>query len=216
MSVSKTAPRIGRRAPEHLIVLLTAAGERPDHLIPTADALVARVPGAAAIILESSSGGEWFPETGDASDLPRVETALQALWPRVLRAAEAEGVTSEGLSVFGFGQGATLALAAAAAGYPFACVLALAGRLVGDLKARRAHSPDLFISCGENDVIASPEDSQLAAEAFSRRGYDCALILEPLLGHEIAAEQLHHGAAFLRGAIFERAPSGQARRASRA
>ena len=201
--------RVGPRDPEHVIIMLGDAGQSPDALAPAADALVARVPGAAAIILGPALADltwRWFPETDGEADAIAIQAALDQVWPEVLRTAGAEGCSSGELSVFGLGQGATLALAAAAAGHPFVCALALAGRLVGDLKARRAHSPDVFVAGEEGDLVAASGTSQAAAEAFSRRGYSVALIPAPRLGRETAAEPLHHAASFLRGAIAERDP----------
>ena len=211
--------RIGPRDPEHVIVMLGDAGQSPEDLALAADALVARTSGAAAVILGPAVADptwRWFPEADGQADAAAIQAALDWVWPEVLKAAKAEGCSSSELSVFGFGQGATLALAAAAAGYPFVCALALAGRLVGDLKARRARSPDLFISYGEDDLVMPPGASQAAAEAFCRRGYSVALIPAPRLGREIALEQLHHAASFLRGAIVGREPILPVSRAGRA
>jgi predicted esterase len=201
---AEPTPRVGPRAPQHLIVVLGSHRAHADDLIPIADALVSRVPHAAAVILTPPGGAGWFIETGGPSDEAAVDAALTRLWPRILKACEAEGVSSNNLSVFGFGQGATLAIAAVAAGLPFACVLALAGRLVGPPKPKQPGAPDLFMSCGERDAVTSPTESRDAAETFSRHGYDVALITAPQLDHAIDPEQIHQAASFLRGTIVGR------------
>lgn len=136
--------RAGAARASHALVLLHGRGGSADDMLDLADALA--LPDLALFAPEAA-GRSWWPASFLAP-MAALEPWLASALASVERAVAAvldEGVAPERVHLFGFSQGACLALEAVARrGGPLGGVVALSGGLVGTVDADAAASDALY------------------------------------------------------------------------
>ena len=107
------------------------------------------------------------------------------------------------VALFGFSQGAIMALDAIARGrWPVAAVVAASGRLPGaaDPLPAAAATPVLLLH-GEADAMVPAEESRRAATRLKAAGFAVETRFFARLGHAISAEGVEAAGAFLARAL---------------
>ena len=195
---------------DSLVVFLHGVGALGADLAPLAEPLSAflpstvfAVPDAPARFDGGGPGRQWFSVTGVSRDNrpQRVEQAREA-FDRVVSAALAErGFAGrlDRVALFGFSQGAIMALDAVASGrWPVAAVVASSGRLPGaaDPLAAAAAAPVLLLH-GEADATVPAEESRSAATRLKAAGFTVETRFFARLGHSISSEGVEAAGTFL-------------------
>jgi phospholipase/carboxylesterase len=184
--------------PNALIVLLHGVGADAASLEPVRRRLATKLPNANVLALDAAeqfdggaSGRQWFSIRGvtDSNRPERVARAVAALDPRLDAALAEHGLTRDRLALFGFSQGAMLALASAVSPRPPAAVAAIAGRLAAPVSAA-AQRPAIFIAHGDADPIMPIACAHEAYGALVGNGFAVSMILERGLGHQISPREI--------------------------
>ncbi len=201
-------------ANDSLVVFLHGVGASGADLAPLAEPLSAFLPSTAFAAPDAPArfdGGErgrqWFSIAGVSADnrQQRIEQAREG-FDRVVSAALAErGFAGrlDRVALFGFSQGAMMALDAVASGrWPVAAVVAAAGRLAGaaDPLPAAAATPALLLH-GEADAMVPAEESRRAATRLKAAGFNVEARFFARLGHAISGEGVAAAGAFLARAL---------------
>jgi len=195
---------------DSLVVFLHGVGASGADLAPLAEPLAAFLPSTAFASpdapLPFDGGGrawQWFSIAGvSVENRPqRVEAARQE-FDRVVKAAIAEGGFAERLdrvALFGFSQGAIMALDAVASGrWPVAALVAAAGRLPGATGLATAVVPTpILLLHGEADGAVPVEESRRAAPRLKAAGFPVEARFFPRLGHALSPELVAAAGEFL-------------------
>ncbi len=200
-------------ANDSLVVFLHGVGALGADLAPLARPLSAFLPSAAFVAPDAPArfdgGGparQWFSVAGVSADnrQQRVEQARDA-FDRVISTAIAErGFAGrlDRVALFGFSQGAIMALDAIAGGrWPVAAVVAASGRLPGAVAACPAVATPLLLLHGEADAAVPAEESRRAATRLKAAGFAVEARFFPRLGHSISGEGIEAAGTFLARAL---------------
>jgi len=199
---------------DSLVVFLHGVGASGADLAPLAEPLSAFLPStafAAPDAPERRPGGgplrDWFSVAGVSADnrRQRVEQAREG-FDRVLSATLAErGFAGrlDRVALFGFSQGAIMALDAIASGrWPVAAVVAASGRLPGAVEPRpAAAATSVLLLHGEFDTVVPAEESRQAAPRLKAAGFAVEARFFPRLGHSISGEGVEAAGIFLARAL---------------
>lgn len=140
-------------------------------------------------------GRQWFSIDGitDETRPARIRAARPALDALI------DGFAAQGISrlvLFGFSQGAIMALDALARG-KVAEVVAVAGRLAFDGTPAPRPGARALILGGEADHVVPARHSQAAAERLLAAGVDVTCLIQPGAGHQITPRVVKETLAFL-------------------
>ena len=204
--VDRLAYRLGPSAPREVVLLLHGVGASALQLLPIADALT--TPIRACLLLDGpepfdqgEEGRQWFSLSGDrhGMEAERLATAISPLVSRITKLVTYEGVSPPAVSLVGFSQGATLALALAAEGFAMGNCVALAGRSPRSVHPVAAQSPRMLISHGEEDAVVPFAEGLRAAKHFREAGFTIEFLAIKNGGHLIGKEQIQATRKFLAG-----------------
>jgi len=199
---------------DSLVVFLHGVGASGADLAPLAEPLSAFLPSTTFAALDAparfdggGSGRQWFSVAGVTAGnrQQRIEQAREG-FDRVVSAALAERGFAGRLgrvALFGFSQGAMMALDAVASGrWPVAAVVAAAGRLAGaaDPPPAAAATPVLLLH-GEADAMVPAEESRRAATRLKAAGFKVEARFFARLDHALSAEGVEAAGAFLARAL---------------
>ncbi|MGA2494896.1 MAG: prolyl oligopeptidase family serine peptidase [Roseiarcus sp.] len=199
---------------DSLVIFLHGVGASGADLAPLAEPLSAFLPStvfAAPNAPERFNGGgagrQWFSIAGVSADnrQQRIEQAREA-FDRAVSATLAErGFAGrlDRVALFGFSQGAMMALDAVASGrWPVAAVVASSGRLAGaaDPLPAAATTPVMLLH-GEADAMVPAEESRRAATRLKAAGFTVEARFFARLGHALSAEGVEAAGAFLASAL---------------
>lgn len=184
--------------PLQLMVLLHGVGSQPAHLRPLADVLRRQFPQAAVLVPAGFepfdagpvAGHQWFSVRGIDEDqrVERVARSLPALLARI-RAEQARlGVEARATALFGFSQGAIMALEAVQADPALAGrVLAFSGRYAR-LPEQAPPETTIHLFHGSADPVIDAAHSRAAMQHLSGLSAgDATLDLAEGVGHELHA-----------------------------
>ncbi len=201
-------------ANDSLVVFLHGVGASGADLAPLAAPLSAFLPSTTFAAPDAPArfdggglGRQWFSIAGVSADnrQQRIEQAREG-FDRVVSAALAERGFADRLdrvALFGFSQGAMMALDAVASGRgPVAAVVAAAGRLAGaaDPHPAAAATPALLLH-GEADAMVPAEESRRAATRLKAAGFAVEARFFARLGHSISGAGVEAAGAFLARAL---------------
>jgi phospholipase/carboxylesterase len=182
---------------QQLMLLFHGAGAQPADLEPLGRHVAACFPRAFIVCVAApgtdgpDGGRRWFAEDASSDgDLPvRVRAALPAFVETVRHWQSVSGVGAAATALFGFAQGATMALEAAGAESA-----PLAGRVVG-LSGRFAARPMAAASGvvyhlfhGKADPVVPYRHTVAAAERLIDLGGDVTADVLPFVGHAVTPE----------------------------
>lgn len=201
----------GRDAPKRLVILMHGVGANAHDLEPIGRQIVGALPDTRVVLPNAPTpfehggpGFQWFSLEG-ITPILRNERVASAL-PSVVAWLDAERVklhlTCEQLVIGGFSQGAIMALAAAADGFPCGKLLAFSGRLVDKVRHANESSPAIFIGHGELDQVIPVAEGRSAHQRLEASGYETTLRTYPRLAHGIANDELASAIAFLSDRSF--------------
>jgi len=199
---------------DSLVVLLHGVGATGADLAPLVEPLKAFLPSTAFALPDAPApfdgGGrarQWFSVAGVSADNrgQRVEAARDG-FDRVLAATlAANGFAGrlDRVALFGFSQGAIMALDAVASGrWPVAAVVAAAGRLPGTGPLPPAATPTAALLLhGEADAVVPPDESRCAAPRLKAAGFPVEARFFAGLGHALSPEGVAAAGAFLARAL---------------
>jgi phospholipase/carboxylesterase len=199
---------------DSLIIFLHGVGALGADLAPLAEPLSAFLPStafAAPDAPERFNGGgparQWFSIAGITPDnrQQRVEQARQG-FDRIVSAAIAErGFAGrlDRVALFGFSQGAIMALdAIASSRWSVAAVVAASGRLTGAVEpSPAAAATPVLLLHGEADAMVPAEESRRAAPRLKAAGFMVETRFFARLGHSISSEGVEAAGAFLARAL---------------
>lgn len=197
-------------ANENLVVFLHGVGAFGTDMASLADALGAALPSTAFAAPDApspfdggGSGRQWFSLSGvtAANRRARIEAAREA-FDRVTMAAVAErGFAGrlDRVALFGFSQGAMMALDAVASGrWPVVAAVAAAGRLSGSAAPlAAANAARVLLLHGEADPVVPVEESRLAAERLTAAGFCVEARFYPRVGHALTDDGVAAAGEFL-------------------
>ncbi len=184
-------------AAQQLMLLFHGAGALPADLEPLGRHIAARFPQAfvASVAAPEAAGPDggrhWFATQGLSEDdlAARVRAALPAFVETVRHWQSATGVDAAATALFGFSQGATMALEAIGAQ-----AAPLAGRVVA-LSGRFAARPAVAASGvvyhlfhGKADPVVPYRHTVAAAERLIDLGGDVTADVLPFVGHAVTPE----------------------------
>jgi len=199
---------------DSLVIFLHGVGALGSDLAPLAGPLSAFLPStafAAPDAPERFNGGgparQWFSIAGVSADnrQQRVEQARKG-FDRIISTTLAErGFAGrlDRVALFGFSQGAIMALDAIADGrWPVAAVVAASGRLASAVapSPAAAATPVLLLH-GETDAMVPAEESRRAAPRLKAAGFTVETRYFARLGHAISGEGVEAAGAFLARAL---------------
>jgi len=209
--------RFGRRAARFgdarsMVVFLHGYGADGADLLGLADALAPHLPHTAFVAPDAPEpcraapfGRQWFPipwidgssEAEAMAGMARAHADIDAFLDS--RLAE-EGLAPDQLAVFGFSQGAMMALHVlprrdrAVAG-----IVACSGRLLAPerLVAEAVSKPPVLLMHGDRDEVVPFQDMGLAGDALVHAGFETYAHVMEGSGHGIAPDGLSAALAFL-------------------
>lgn len=199
---------------DSLVVFLHGVGALGADLAPLAEPLSAFLPSTVFAAPDAPArfdgGGparQWFSVAGISLDnrQQRVEQAREA-FDRVISATLAErGFAGrlDRVALFGFSQGAIMALDAIASGrWPVAAVVAASGRLpIAVEPSPAAATTSVLLLHGEFDAVVPAEESRRAAPRLKAAGFAVETRFFPRLGHSISGEGVEAAGTFLARAL---------------
>ena len=189
----------GDAAPRRLIIMLHGVGSSANDMAPLGQALSDGLPDARILIPDgfdpfdmAPTGRQWFSVRGvtPANRTQRVDEALPRLLDWIEKQRLDAGVAPEAIGLFGFSQGAILALAAAARGAHLGAVVAVAGRLVDPVPRASAESPSLLLLHGALDGVIPLHEGADAARRLANAGYVVRFEQQDGQGHGVSAPQI--------------------------
>ena len=162
-----------------------------------------------AFLFPQADGGSWYPYSflvPQQQNRAGVESAMTVLSSLVLE-AELERIPPERVLLFGFDQGACLALEFAVR-HPkrYGGVIALSGGLFGppgttwEGEALLAGTP-VFIGCSDVDPQIPRSRVEESADALRRLGAEVTMHLYSGMGHTISGEEIEAGNALIARAL---------------
>lgn len=195
-----------------VVVLLHGYGADGDDLLGLADPLGPHMPDTAFIAPDAPQdcdgapmGYQWFPIPwiDGSTDEEASEAALKAVQDLdvfISRILEQEGVSPDRMVVFGFSQGAMLALRtlplrdAAIAG-----IVACSGRLLDPESFAETvlSKPPVLLMHGDQDEMVSPGHFNEAGEALEKAGFEVFGHVMEGAGHAISPDGLSVALAFM-------------------
>ena len=199
--------RAGPRAPDRLVVLLHGYGANGRDLVGLADMLGAHLPDTAFIAPDAPTqvpsmagqGYRWFPipwidgasEHESARAMQQATTLVNAFLDKTLAD---EGVAPENTVLFGFSQGAMMALhVAPRRARAVAGVVAFSGQLVNPsaLADETQVRPPVLLVHGDRDDVVPPQSLPAAAQALRHaRWQEVKTHIQSGAGHELTPEGL--------------------------
>ena len=199
---------------DSLVVFLHGVGASGADLAPLAAPLSAFLPATAFVAPDAPAqfdggGGarQWFSLAGVSADnrQRRIEQGREA-FDRVVSAALAErGFAGrlDRVALFGFSQGAMMALDAVASGrWPVAAVVASSGRLAGAADPPPgAKATRVLLLHGEADPVVPAEESRRAATRLKAAGFAVETRFFARLGHSISGQGVEAAGTFLASAL---------------
>ena len=199
---------------DSLVVFLHGVGALGADLAPLAEPLSAFLPSTAFAAPDAPArfdgGGparQWFSVARISLDnrQQRVEQAREA-FDRVISATLAERDFAgrlDRVALFGFSQGAIMALDAIASGrWPVAAVVAASGRLsIAVEPSPAAAATSVLLLHGEFDAVVPAEESRHAAPRLKAAGFAVETRFFPRLGHSISGEGVEAAGTFLARAL---------------
>jgi len=195
-----------------VVLLLHGYGADGDDLLGLADPLAPHMPDTAFIAPDAPEkcagnplGYQWFPIPwlDGSSDEEASEGAFQAVRDIdafVDQVLAQEGITPDKLIVFGFSQGAMLALRALPLrDVPVAGIVSSSGRLLDpDSFADTVLSkPPVLLIHGDQDEMVPPGHFNEAGQALDKAGFDVFGHVMEGTGHGIAPDGLSVALAFM-------------------
>lgn len=211
MRFGRKPARFGRA--RSLLVFLHGYGADGADLLGLADALAPHLPDTAFVAPDAPEacnagpfGRQWFPipwidgssEAEATAGLLRAQADLDAFLDA--RLAD-EGLEPSALAVFGFSQGAMMALhVLPRRALPVAGIVACSGRLLAPERLAteaRAHPPVLLMH-GDRDEVVPFADMAAAGDALVSAGFETYAHVMRGTGHGIAPDGLSSALGFLR------------------
>ena len=198
----------GDAAPKRLIIMLHGVGSSANDMAPLGQALSASLPDARVLIPDGfdpfdqgGAGRQWFSVSGvtPVNRTQRVDEALPRLLDWIEKQRLDAGVAPEAVGLFGFSQGAILALAAAARGSHLGAAVAVAGRLVDPVQPASADSPSLLLLHGTSDGVIPVHEGADAARRLEDAGYVIRFEQQEGQGHGVNAPQIAAAARWFAG-----------------
>jgi predicted esterase len=176
------------------MILLHGRGSRAANILELAGEIA--LPGFACLAPQAL-GGSWYPHTFlaplDANE-PCLSSALVAVGD-VLATITRAGIPPERVCLFGFSQGACLAVEFAARhAQRYGCVAALSGGLIGpddtprDYPGTLAGTP-VFLGCSDVDPHVPATRVRHTAEVLRRQGAVVTLRFYPHMRHTVNADE---------------------------
>jgi phospholipase/carboxylesterase len=193
-------------APRRLVVLMHGVGANAADLEPVGRAFLSALPDAKIILPDAPEpfehggpGFQWFSLNGITPEqrAVRVTKALPAVTAWIDARRMELGLNCAQLVIGGFSQGAIMALAAAARGFPCGKVVAFSGRLVDPVNNAGPSAPSFFLGHGEVDSVIPVDESRDAAKRLTAAGYATVLRTYRSLPHGIADEEIASAIAFI-------------------
>ena len=194
-------------APRRLVVLMHGVGANAADLEPVGRAVLSALPDASVVLPDAPEpfehggpGFQWFSLNGITPEqrAVRVTKALPAVTGWIDAQRVALGLNCSQLVIGGFSQGAIMAMAAAARGFPCGKVIAFSGRLVDPVNTAGESAPSFFLGHGEVDSVIPVDESRDAARRLKAAGYTVELRTYPTLPHGIANEEIASAIAFIK------------------
>jgi phospholipase/carboxylesterase len=188
-----------------VVVFLHGYGADGDDLLGLADPLGPHMPDTAFVAPDAPQrcdgaphGFQWFPIPwiDGSSDEEASEAALQAVRDVdafITRILEQEGVSADQMIVFGFSQGAMLALRALPLrDAPVAGIVACSGRLLDpeSFAAMVVSRPPVLLMHGDQDELVPPGHFNEAGQALDAAGFETFGHMMEGTGHGIAPDGL--------------------------
>jgi len=201
---------------ERAVVLLHGYGADGADLIGLAEPLAPHLPGTVFLAPDAPepcaaapAGRQWFPipqmdgsspiEAGAA--LARSAAALDRWLDEILTA---EGLAPDHLLVFGFSQGAMMALhVVPARARAVAGIVGFSGRLIypEGLAARVRSHPPVWLGHGDQDPVVPFSEMAAAETALTAAGFEVTTQTMPDTAHGIAPEALGEALRFMRARL---------------
>jgi phospholipase/carboxylesterase len=208
----------GRRAPasskaKSLVVFLHGYGADGSDLLGLADVLAPHLPDTAFIAPDAPDrcigtpfGLQWFPipwidGSSEVAALAGLESSAASLDGFLDAILTSERLPPSALALFGFSQGAMMALhVAPRRDKAIAGVVAIAGRLLmpESLRADALVKPPVMLIHGDADPVVPFDDMAKAGQALTATGFETYLHVMAGTGHGIAPDGLSVALAFLK------------------
>ena len=194
---------------DSLVMFLHGVGANGADLAPLADTLLPFLPASVFAAPDGperfdggGSGRQWFSVAGvtQANRSERVQHARAAFDRVVSGEIEKHGFAGrfDRIPLFGFSQGAIMALDALATGrWPLRAVVAASGRLATAPEAKTEHCTKILLMHGENDPVIPVQETRHAAERLRAAGFEVEAKLYPGLGHVLSPEGIQAAGKFL-------------------
>lgn len=208
--LSGVVPAGTSASPDALVLVLHGYGADAASMDRLVRQLAVALPRAMVVAIDgpeelSPNGGHrWFDVAGVTENGrgPRARAAVPAVERIAEQALAAIGLDHMALALVGFSQGATMALQyAVSAAAPPRAIVALAGRLAGDIDAAGPNRTTVMLAHGGADPVIAPEEMASAARRLRAAGFPVEAHLTAGLGHAIAPEQVEKAIAFLDDAL---------------
>lgn len=177
------------------VVLLHGRGATASGILRS---LPDRAPTGFAYLAPQAPGYEWYPQPFTAPlehNEPHLSSSL-ALVSEILAHLDGAGLTADKVILYGFSQGACLALEYAARNpQRYGGVVGLSGGLIGpeglerEAKGSLRGSP-VFLGCSDQDPHIERSRVELTAEVLAGMGAEVRLQFYPGLGHTINQDEL--------------------------
>lgn len=189
----------GDTAPRQLIVMLHGVGSSARDMAPLGQALAEGLAEVRVVVADGfdpfdlgGNGRQWFSVRGVTPEnrAGRVASAMPRLLDRIEACLQPQGLDPASVGLFGFSQGAIMALAAAAGGYAVGRVVSAAGRLAAPVLPATPQSPRLLLVHGAADTIIPVQEGRDAARSLADAGFDVAFAEETGHGHGVSGDQL--------------------------
>ena len=188
-----------------LVLVLHGYGSDAADMQPLVSRLAAALLHAKVVAIQGpqrlpDGGRGWFDIAGVSENGrgPRVRAAMPELERQIVGELEKAGLDHSSLVLFGFSQGATTALqyAISSPRSPRA-IVAIAGRLTGDIDAAAKERAMIMLGHGEEDAIIPVSEMAEAERRLCAAGFDVETRTEAGLGHTISDRQINDAIGFL-------------------
>jgi len=195
-----------------MVIFLHGYGANGDDLMglakPLADYMPDTVfvsPDAPEVCAGNQDGRQWFsvPWIDNSSEEDAVagmKLAVNDLNAYIDRMLEGEGISAGKTVIFGFSQGAMMALQLAPRRKDvFAAVVGFSGSLMlpDDLREQVVSRPPVMLLHGDQDEVVPPEALNKAEFALDKLGFEVYAFVMENAGHGIAGDGLSVAAGFM-------------------